>query len=61
MTERVRMWVWPEFKKKVAKKKIDGDFNSMEEYTKELANKLDDFELKKCKRKRGGRGFDFRI
>lgn len=58
--KRVRLWVHPNFKKKVAKKKIDGDFKSMEEYTKELADELDDIELKK-KCKRGGRGFDFRI
>jgi len=60
MTKRVQMWVWPEFKKKVAKKKIDGDFNSMEEYTRELSKKLDDFEIKKKCRK-GGKNFDFRI
>ena len=55
-----RLWVYPEFKKAVKLKAAEKEI-SIREYTKQLATKLDDLDIKKPCKKRGGRGFDFKI
>lgn len=51
MSQRVSMWVHPDFRKALQKKKIDSDYSDMISFTEDFAKEVDEF--KPLKKRRG--------